>query len=819
MRALYFIPTNALFVWPRRLDATTQRMHDDPAWAATLPMDGAEWGGWTAMWASKYALRIVYERVLHHVFKTKFVLTRSDMTMVLVGGDELVTTKSADGGFTNVGSIGVDSSLLAGILLPALRHAEGERQVARIIALLAVSFCSEEEQTEGEPIVFLSKSRDADAYFHALSAEVGLRLQHPDLEGLFVILHHSGRGSKTRAAEVSTRLQKIGLMELEMAVNGTFDFVTNISGLTDAYVASTALPGRGLAKVMDMVALYATCKNDLVPSWAGLSFHELVLALQSREFRRLSGGEGLVILNEANATAALSCVRWMQLIGTVYARVVGRGLYCNGFWARPWVHFGAVAQLLRSKIVVPSALQCLLRCARIQSVFWLLGPSLWLADPTSHPMFGRRAAGMEALEVVTDSVLHGYRYSTEASSPGKFAVVAVAEVYSLEKGDDVAELVGLGDPKMLAGVTLASLGPVALQFLSVGSKSAAALTVLAAGAEPTVQHLLLYVQDKCGGADAAYTEYLLPPELHVAQYSNAEAVDIVVQSGLAVSAVVSELRRGMRTVGGYRVLKSAETLAELGKGGASLSFATFDVGGIAAAVSLVGAFCSNALCRAGEAKAPSTPAELVVSDLTLALSSESVPAAAAWVIATYAALLKHLVACRACAGGSKEGGGGSGGSSSGAAAERDAPPQPKRTRRSSRQSSLTAPAAAPAKTTSPRRKRRGSAKNSKPTLRAMSVSPKKERASPPSGAASAEMSEEEEEPPPVLASTVLECCTKAEEAEYIRVSRPRNRLAVRFRPTVLDPQYEWGDARSICAGYVTGSAMHAHAILVNAFAR
>lgn len=253
---------------------------------------------------------------------------------------------------------------------------------------------------------------------------------------------------------------------------------------------------------------------------------------------------------------------FFQWILASYARLFGKGLFCNGFWEQPVAFIGAVAQLQLSSLM-PSVEQLVFRFVRTAQLTWLMATSLSEVDPQSSPLFVRTASAATG-SPVEGSVVNGFRYSTKLSADDatKTVVTNVREVQRIKATDDVAALVQLEGPGAVASVPLSAIPPLYFQFVEfegVRAESAAALRALAKEGEVTVLDLLRLWQLR-GSPD--FLTVKLPPGFGKLSFRSAADVDAVASSSLAASTRYNALADGLRMV---RCASAGRSVANLPK--------------------------------------------------------------------------------------------------------------------------------------------------------------------------------------------------------------------------------------------------------------
>ena len=433
-----------------------------------------------------------------------------------------------------------------------------------------------EGSADDPPIVLLSgdcSSRcDTDSFFHMTSAAWLLWHQGKEV----VLLHAPGVGSSSRKAGVAREFMRVPRGErrlnLELAVSGVFRYLLDITKMVRGLAADDSLPGEPQARPLLANALYSCTKCDYTNAWQGGIYSSGWKTLRGRRLRSVHGGaRGLITIvagkGGAPPSARLDFVGWCQWFLTLSSEIVAGGVKWRKPWESSWLLGSAIAHVLRSSIPVPPPIQSVLRFVRNAAVHFLITESIWLPKPTTHLLFGRRAAPEVGAQGKLTGGLLGFVLETmPVLSKAGAAGTAVARVApALRVQGDIVQLCGLGGPNELLDVLLSSIPPLDMQFMDKGSPASGPIALLAGvGKRPRMRHLLEYVQAKQQGCDAAFSYLKLPVNLLNDRFDSEADIREMLNADRSASLRRTDLRKGIRKVSGLTSLQKSKPLASAG---------------------------------------------------------------------------------------------------------------------------------------------------------------------------------------------------------------------------------------------------------------
>ena len=426
------------------------------------------------------------------------------------------------------------------------------------------------------PIVFLSgdcSSRcDTDGFFHMMSAAWLLWFLGKEV----AVLHAPGVGSSTRKAGVAKEFTRMPRGErrlnLELAVSGVFRYLLDIMMMVRGFAADDSLPGEPKARPLLPNALYSCTKCDYTDPWQGRSFSRGWKTLRGRRLRLVQGGaRGLITIvagkDGAPPSARLDCAGWCQWWLTLSSEIIAGGVRWRKPWENSWLLGSAIAHVLRSPIPVPPPIQSVLRFTRNAAVHFLITESIWHSDPTTHPLFGRRAAPEVGAQGQLTGGLLGFVLETmPVLNKAGEAGTAVARVApALRVQGDIEKLFGLGGPNELLDVLLSSIPPLEKQFMDKESPASGPIALLAGvGRRPRIRHLLAYVKAKHEGCDTAFSYLKLPADLLHDRFDSEADIREILNADRSASLRCDDLRKGIRRVSGLTSLQKSKPLASAG---------------------------------------------------------------------------------------------------------------------------------------------------------------------------------------------------------------------------------------------------------------
>ena len=281
-----------------------------------------------------------------------------------------------------------------------VRHAEGERQAIALAANVV------DEMVPKLQIAFAQAQGQRRRAGHVMRVRQTIILDIVDSDGMasaFALAH-----------DIISR-EREQWVHLLLAVGASHDGpkckIVDVLKLYTLLEADESLPrGQPGSRALAAAAVFCSGANDVVSRWKGLQTRNYWAALQSARYHqsadpadeRAAHGdavwtqrstESIVSFAENSATPQLHLPNWIKMTAVAIGETTSFRQFAPSLdvWGTAWTQLEAIAVAISARVVVPSAVQVLLRFRRVEAAFDLLVISPLRKDPTLAPNFHQQS--------------------------------------------------------------------------------------------------------------------------------------------------------------------------------------------------------------------------------------------------------------------------------------------------------------------------------------------------------------------------------------------------------------------------------------------